>query len=146
MSVVFELILCITKKYQGEQALFRVLRAYANFDRDIGYTQGMNFIAAAILIILHPETYKDQQSSIIFLPLPFYVNLQYKEYFEDYAELYEEKAFWILAHFMYEKNWRSIFRDGMPKLTEMTKYFEKELSTSAPGIYQKIVENNVLAS
>jgi len=34
------------------------LRAYANFDEEIGYTQGMNFIAGTILIILDPNNYQ----------------------------------------------------------------------------------------
>ena len=120
----------------------RVLRAYSNFDREIGYTQGMNFVTAAILIILHPETYKDQQSSS-YLLLGVRLIAKFQGYFEDYAETYEEKAFWILVHLMYEKNWRSVFRDGTPKLMEMTKYFEKALRTEAPEIYQKIINTNV---
>lgn len=36
--------------------LFNVLRAYANFNPDIGYTQGMSFIAAVLLMHMNEET------------------------------------------------------------------------------------------
>ncbi len=77
MVIILKLIRCIGQKYDGEQTLLRVLRAYANFDRDIGYTQGMNVIAGALLIILHPETYKDQQSGNLLLMLMFYFNVKF---------------------------------------------------------------------
>lgn len=37
----------------GKNRLYNVLKAYALYDPDVGYTQGMNFIAA--LILLHVE-------------------------------------------------------------------------------------------
>ena len=67
----------------------------------------------------------------------------YIEYFEDYKDKYEEKAFWIFVHLLHEKNWRSIFKDGTPKLFEMMKYFEKELDLQAPEIFDRIDETNV---
>lgn len=36
--------------------LFNVLRAYANFNPEIGYTQGMSFIAAVLLMHMNEET------------------------------------------------------------------------------------------
>lgn len=38
--------------------MFRVLKAYANYDKEIGYTQGMNFIVAALLYCLNPNNDK----------------------------------------------------------------------------------------
>lgn len=34
----------------GSNPLFNILVAYANFDRDAGYGQGLNFVAAFILL------------------------------------------------------------------------------------------------
>lgn len=34
----------------GQQQLRRVLRAYAAYDPDVGYCQGMNFLAALLLM------------------------------------------------------------------------------------------------
>jgi len=36
----------------------KILRAYSNLDPEVGYTQGMNYIAAALLICLNPENDK----------------------------------------------------------------------------------------
>jgi hypothetical protein len=40
---------------QGQASLFRLLRAYASYDSEIGYCQGMNFIAGALLMQLSEE-------------------------------------------------------------------------------------------
>eukprot|EP00873_Tetraselmis_striata_P007410 jgi/Tetstr1/427674/TSEL_017799.t1 len=38
----------------NQQALYRLLRAYAAYDPEIGYCQGMNFVAGAVLLYLAP--------------------------------------------------------------------------------------------
>lgn len=38
-----------TSKPDGSHPLFRVLNNFAKYDRSVGYVQGMNFIAAALL-------------------------------------------------------------------------------------------------
>jgi len=40
---------------QGQLELFQVLRAYAAFDKEVGYCQGMGFIAAVLLLYLPQE-------------------------------------------------------------------------------------------
>jgi hypothetical protein len=40
---------------EGQQQLRRVLRAYAAYDPDVGYCQGMNFLAALLLMYLPRE-------------------------------------------------------------------------------------------
>jgi hypothetical protein len=39
----------------GQQSLYRVLRAYAAFDPEVSYTQGMSFIAGMFLLFLSEE-------------------------------------------------------------------------------------------
>lgn len=39
----------------GQEALYRVLRAYAVYDSDVGYCQGFSFIAAALLLHMPEE-------------------------------------------------------------------------------------------
>ena len=77
------------------------------------------------------------------LILALMITLHSLEYFVDYEEKYEEKTFWIFVHLMHEKNWRSVFKDGTPKLLEMTKYFEKELCLQAPEICERVEDTNV---
>jgi hypothetical protein len=44
-----------TKTPGGQAALRRVLRAYSYYDRDVGYCQGMNFIAGMFLTLMSEE-------------------------------------------------------------------------------------------
>lgn len=37
--------------------MFRILHAYANYDIEIGYCQGMNFIVGALLLHLNINAY-----------------------------------------------------------------------------------------
>ena len=39
----------------GNNKLFNVLKAYANFDKKIGYVQGLNYIVAIMLIYIDDE-------------------------------------------------------------------------------------------
>ena len=55
--------------------MFNILRAYSNFDPSLGYTQGMNFIVASLLLCLNPEN--DKYSSN-FWPFCFYILSQKK--------------------------------------------------------------------
>jgi len=52
------LILNIIKEINGKHRLMKILRAYSNLDPEVGYTQGMNYIAAALLVCLNPENDK----------------------------------------------------------------------------------------
>jgi hypothetical protein len=47
----------------------KILRAYSNLDTEVGYTQGMNYIAAALLICLNPENDKILVKGIYYLAL-----------------------------------------------------------------------------
>ena len=40
---------------RGQLSLFNILRAYANYDQETGYCQGMNFIVGALLMNLTEE-------------------------------------------------------------------------------------------
>eukprot|EP00002_Diphylleia_rotans_P003793 TRINITY_DN12698_c0_g1_i1.p1 TRINITY_DN12698_c0_g1~~TRINITY_DN12698_c0_g1_i1.p1 ORF type:complete len:345 (-),score=81.62 TRINITY_DN12698_c0_g1_i1:262-1296(-) len=40
---------------QGEASLYNVLRAYSNYDREVGYCQGMGFISGLFLIYMTEE-------------------------------------------------------------------------------------------
>lgn len=44
---------------------------------------------------------------------------------------------------MQEKNWRSVFKPGTPKVIEMNKHFEKLLMRQVPEVYQKIKDSSV---
>jgi len=108
-------------KNKAKQRLFNVLRAYANFDEQIGYTQGSNFIAGALLIILDPSKYPNIE----------------KECAEGYYDS-EERAFWFLVFIAFKKNWREMFKNGLPKARGMSQHFEEELKKEVPEVHSHI--------
>lgn len=102
----------------------------------------MNVVAASLLIILHPEHYSDVKTSKIPEVISVYL-YHLIGFFERYAESYEENVFWILVHLMHEKNWRSIYKPGTPKVIEMTRYFEKMLYTQIREVHDHIISFDV---
>jgi|APCry1669190288_1035285.scaffolds.fasta_scaffold225270_1 Rab-GTPase-TBC domain len=52
----------------GKNKLFNVLRAYFALDPEVGYTQGMNFIAGMLLMNLHNE--EDAFWCLVYIMLP----------------------------------------------------------------------------
>lgn len=84
----------------GNNKLFNVLKAYANYDTEVGYVQGLNYIVALLLFYI-PD---------------------------------EESVFWCLIGLMNERNrnWRSIYIDGFPKVKSMSKILEKKIRYNFP--------------
>lgn len=60
----FEIRHCTT----GKNKLFNILKAYANLDPIVGYMQGMNFIAAMLILNLHDE--EDCFWAFVYVMLP----------------------------------------------------------------------------
>lgn len=53
----------VPSEYNGVNPLFNVLNAYANLDPEIGYSQGMNIVAAWILKFMR---YIDENGNIVY--------------------------------------------------------------------------------
>jgi len=53
-----------TKEGPGQQALDRMLSAVAFYHKKLGYVQGMNFMAAALLLNFESIAYSDSQRSL----------------------------------------------------------------------------------
>ncbi|KAL4483879.1 hypothetical protein ABPG72_006254 [Tetrahymena utriculariae] len=107
--------------FEGREKLFRVLRAYSHFDQEIGYTQGMNFIAASLLVHLNPDNEKDLEVQFI-------------------NKEYEENTFWILVHIMQIKNWRILFLDETPGIHMMIKTLDQKMKEYIPQIFNHIAD------
>ncbi|EGR30579.1 porphobilinogen deaminase, putative [Ichthyophthirius multifiliis] len=105
---------------------FNILRAYAQYDKEVGYIQGMSFIVKAILMHLHPENDKEFPDI----------------YFLD--STYERIAFWIFYYIMYEKQWRVLFLDGQPGLYEILNKFKKKMEQNLSKIHEHIIGFEVL--
>ena len=53
-----DLNFCQENQESGENRLFNILLAYANYDNEVGYVQGMNYIVALLLFYL-PDQEQD---------------------------------------------------------------------------------------
>ncbi|XP_037044967.1 rab GTPase-activating protein 1-like isoform X2 [Bradysia coprophila] len=89
----------------GQDALFKVSKAYAVFDSELGYTQGLSFIAASLLLHM-PE----EEAFCVLIALMYDYGLRdlYKDGFENlYLKLYQLNR---------------LIKDQLPKLYE---HFER---------------------
>eukprot|EP01016_Furgasonia_blochmanni_P041266 TRINITY_DN5335_c0_g2_i2.p1 TRINITY_DN5335_c0_g2~~TRINITY_DN5335_c0_g2_i2.p1 ORF type:complete len:478 (+),score=93.14 TRINITY_DN5335_c0_g2_i2:66-1436(+) len=114
------------ESYRAKESLFNVLRAYANYDKEIGYTQGMNFVVAAILRNLHPEMNKDCCRQGIFQMIN-----------------YEELAFWLFVHINHDLNWREVYRSGTPKAIQLVRSLSLKIRDSLPEVYIHITKRDL---
>ncbi|CAD8119296.1 unnamed protein product [Paramecium sonneborni] len=105
---------------ENTQSLRNILMAYANYDPDLGYTQGMNIIAGNLLVCF------DLQSN----------DNQFLEGVEIYDPKRDELVFYIFIYIMIEQNWRSIFLPGFPGLIRMMNALESQFKTDLPQLYQ----------
>ena len=81
---------CVT----GQNPLFNVLQAYAYFDPEVVYCQGMNFVVSWILKFL-----------------------QFKQ--DDQVMQNEVDAFFLLVHLMVKHQWRDVYKEGMIKIIKI---------------------------
>ena len=107
---------------ESQMKLLSILRAYANFDPEVGYTQGMNYIVGALLLLMNPEN--DKATS--------------KEYFLLDQE-YEANVFWIFVFIMQNKGWRDVLKDETPKLISMIEYFSSRLEKDLFHIWNHLI-------
>ena len=114
----------VKEECRGKEKLNRILRAYANFDPELGYTQGMHAIAATILMTMcQHDIGLEHQNSLA------------------YVRNAEKNTFWLFIYIMNGKNWRYLFIDHTPKLVEYLDILETKIKKDLPEIHQ-LMENN----
>jgi len=77
----------------------KVCRAYAHFDKEVGYVDKMCVIIFSIVSFMHPLNDKEAIKDTYFIDKKF-----------------SRIVFWIFHHIMYQKQWRTLFLDGQPGL------------------------------
>eukprot|EP01017_Pseudomicrothorax_dubius_P037840 TRINITY_DN559_c0_g1_i9.p1 TRINITY_DN559_c0_g1~~TRINITY_DN559_c0_g1_i9.p1 ORF type:complete len:182 (-),score=44.81 TRINITY_DN559_c0_g1_i9:94-639(-) len=55
----------------------------------------------------------------------------------------EEAAFWTLVFINYERNWRGVYTDRMPKLFSLIQTFEKRLVREVKGVVELMKEHKL---
>ncbi|EGR28686.1 hypothetical protein IMG5_170380 [Ichthyophthirius multifiliis] len=110
------------EKNEGQTRLYRILKAYAFFDPEVGYVQGMNFIVASLLIHMNPENEKEIKDVYI-------INSSY-----------EENIFWMLVSIMQNKNLRILFVKNMEGIYGYIENLENILKCKVKEVYEHIKE------
>ena len=85
---------------QGHNKLFNVLKVYSIYDPDVGYVQGLSFIAAMILLQLR------------------YLQNEQEE---------QELGWMIFMKVMQVDEWRRLYTQQTPKLFELTKHTREHI-------------------
>ena len=101
-------------------AMRRVLQAYCAHDKELGYVQGMNFIAAGIVASLHPSKFDN-------LCFSFGKQIYKSEGGESEFSNFEESAFWLMVYIFDCLHWREVFGKNFSKLRSLFGTFEDRL-------------------
>lgn len=117
------------------QSMHRVLRAYANFDPEVGYTQGMNFVVGMLLYMNFSEIETNGISEKI---------EEEKKQEEINISCVEEDVFWILVYIMQKKDWRNLYVSNTPKLQDLLQKFDEQMQKSLPRVHEVITEHSCL--
>lgn len=104
----------------GKNPLFNVLMAYAHFDPEVSYCQGMNLLASWIL------KYTQQVNS------------------RGVLEYNEQDAFYLLIHVLVRLQWREVYKPSMTRVMEMCTLLGEILSTTYPEVYDHLYETSGL--
>jgi hypothetical protein len=103
----------IESSYGGKNPLFNVLNAYANFDSEIGYSQGMNIVGSWILKFMRTEIDGE---------------LKYDE----------TNAFYVLVHIMQELDYRNIYDRHLTKTRAHLEIISEILESGHPEFYEHL--------
>ncbi|KAL4485028.1 hypothetical protein ABPG72_014548 [Tetrahymena utriculariae] len=108
---------------KGQQMLFNILRAYSNLDSELGYVQGMNMLAAQIILVLRSEKY---------------VNFSRSFGSKCCDTQVEERAFLIFCFIMIDSNWRQTYLPGFVRLHALIQHIQKSIDSQLLNHFQEI--------
>ncbi|CAD8185718.1 unnamed protein product [Paramecium octaurelia] len=108
-------------------SLKKILIAYANYNPELGYTQGMNIIAANLLVCY------DLQSN----------DHQFLDDVEIFDPKRDEMVFYIFIYIMKELKWEQVFQPGFPGLLQMMQILNSKFKSELPQLYQHFQEVGV---
>ncbi|CAD8123015.1 unnamed protein product [Paramecium sonneborni] len=112
---------------ENQNSLRKILIAYANYDPELGYTSGMNIIAANLLICYDLRTNDEK----------------FLEDVEIIDPLRDENVFYLFIYIMVELNWRSVFIPGFPGITRMIKVLDLKFKNELPKLYAHFQDLNI---
>ena len=103
--------------------LTRILQAYSRYDKQLGYTQGMNFVASIIILVLIGYGRKDDP------------NIENKKL--DETEI-ENKTFCIFRYLMEDKGIRKLMIISPELLTDLYLRIDEKIKELSPKMWEVI--------
>ena len=103
------------------ETLGRILNAYANLNPEVGYCQGMNFLAGLLLRVVSPSA--------------GYISLEE-----------EEEAYWMFVCLMDYDSLRDFYRDGFPLLMKYTIAFHELMKLEIPELLSHLEKEGISPS
>ena len=114
------------EEYHTKEKLTRILKAYASYDIELGYTQGMNELVGVLLMIMSNFNLTNEHADTVRLP-----------------KSCEKNTFWLLVYIMKVKGYRASFVDACPQLMENIFKFEAILREEVPDILDHMEASGV---
>lgn len=114
----------------GQDVLFKVSKAYAVYDTEVGYCQGLSFIAASLLLhvsfikLVHCRA-KLVDSNPLNLQMP------------------EEEAFCVLVALMYDYGLRELYKDGFQILYLHLYQLNRLMKDQLPKLFEHFEQNGI---
>lgn len=100
--------------------MFRILNAYSHYDREVGYAQGMAFIANWILKMMRQIEFSDKGTMTL--------------------EHNELNSFFIFVHVMQCLRWRRMSLPGQECLLHHLEIIEENLNSGSPKVYKHMLD------
>ncbi|CAD8079229.1 unnamed protein product [Paramecium primaurelia] len=126
-DVVRTIIHDMFKQYENQQSLRNILIAYANYDKELGYVQGLNIIVANLLVC-YDLSVNDQQLND----------------FEVMDEERDETVFFIFLYIMKDQNWRVVFLEGLEGLRLKIDVLEQMMKKKIPELHKHFYDEGIV--
>ncbi|CAD8186251.1 unnamed protein product [Paramecium octaurelia] len=114
------------KQHENQQSLKNILIAYANYDKELGYVQGLNIIVANLLVC-YDLSVNDQQLND----------------FEVMDEERDETVFFIFLYIMKDQNWRVVFLEGFEGLRLKIDVLEQMMKKKIPELHKHFYDEGI---
>mmetsp|Transcript_29310 Transcript_29310/g.62306 ORF Transcript_29310/g.62306 Transcript_29310/m.62306 type:complete len:471 (-) Transcript_29310:13-1425(-) len=105
---------------EQQQSLLRVLQAYANLNPEVGYCQGMNFVAGLLLFVSQKGDFRETPRLET-----------------------EEETFWMFASLMEDWELQGFYRRNFPLLMRFLGAFDQVFKEKLPDLREHFLEENI---
>ncbi|CAD8092510.1 unnamed protein product [Paramecium sonneborni] len=115
------------KQQENQQSLKNILIAYANYDKELGYVQGLNIIVANLLVCYDLSVNDSQLND-----------------FEIIDKDRDETVFFIFLYIMKDRNWRTVFLEGFKGLRLKIDVLEQMIKKKIPELHKHFYDEGIV--